>query len=389
MSINPDALAEQALKILNDGDPRDARKLLLQAVEAAPDRPDLLNALAVVQLQLGESELGLKLAQEALARVEEQMADPSRREQAQTLREGFLLTIAAAAEDLGDAVTAAQAYGKVLEAHAGHPRARSGYAQLLLASGEIEKAIEQLCLYIDEDRDEQPFIEGAEALLETLRAFLRADIHPREFLAAHHGSYTQFFDHHAKEQEQHGWIAEAARMKRAPNGQVVPSIPEGARPYAAVRVDLVDPSTGQVGQVGDQPMIVALADYPALARSVIQIPWRELPFDLRVSSQAPWDQMPIQLRFRVGGPAAINACDKVIGDWYTAGFNGTFGRAESGRFHYISDPEVRPDYKAVVYNVDLGRADLSCIDELIRRLTVLHDQHPIERIILGRGYLPA
>ena len=177
-------------------------------------------------------------------------------------------------------------------------------------------------------------------------------------------------------------------MKRAPNGQVVPSIPEGARPYAAVRVDLVDPQSGQVGQIGDQPMVVALADYPALARSVIQIPWRDLGFDLRVSSQAPWDQMPIQVRFRTGGAAAVNAFDQLMGDWYMGGFNGTYGRQDSGRFHYISDPEVRPDRKAVTYNVDLGRADLACLDDLIRRVTAFHVQFPIERMILGRGYLP-
>ncbi|HNC98965.1 MAG TPA: hypothetical protein PKW90_22715, partial [Myxococcota bacterium] len=77
MSDTPDVLAERALKILNEGDPRDARKLLLEAVEAAPDRADLLHALAVVQLQLGESEQGFRLVQEAIARAEEQLADPA------------------------------------------------------------------------------------------------------------------------------------------------------------------------------------------------------------------------------------------------------------------------------------------------------------------------
>ena len=71
--INPEALAEAALRKLNEGDPREARKLLMQAVEAAPDRPDLLNALGVVQLQLGESHLALPLIEEALRRVGEQI----------------------------------------------------------------------------------------------------------------------------------------------------------------------------------------------------------------------------------------------------------------------------------------------------------------------------
>ena len=387
MSDTPDVLAERALKILNEGDPRDARKLLLEAVEAAPDRADLLHALAVVQLQLGESEQGFRLVQEAIARAEEQLADPARRDQAATMLEGFLLTAAAACEDLGDAANAVGAYQRVLQLNPGQPRARGGMAYALLAWGLLDEGCKELATYIEEDRDEDPFIEGAKSLLENIQKFRREDNHPREFLAAHQGSYKSMFDHYAAEQEKLGWIAEAARMKRAPDGRVVPSIPEGARPYAGVRVDLVDPQTGQVGQVGDQPMVVALADYQPLARTNILFAWRDLPFDLRVSSQAPWDQLPILFALKSPGKAAINAMDQLVGDWYSAGFEGAFGHSDSGRFHYVSDPEVQPDYRVVVYHFDLGRADLRAIDDLIRRLTVFHDRYALEKVIIGRGYL--
>ena len=385
MSRTPDELAEAALKIMNEGDPRDARKLLMEAVEAAPDRADLLHALGVVQLQLGEPSLGLRLIEEAVGRAEQQLNDPARHEQALAMLPGFLLALAAACEDLGEASAAKDAYYRVMSLDPGNPRARGGYANLLLGLGDLDGGINELETYIEEDRDEDQFLEGAQVLLDSIRSFVRNDIHPREFLAAHHGSYNQFFDYHAKEQEKLGWIAEAARMQRAPDGRVVPMIPEGARSYAGVRVDLVDPNTGQIGQVGDQPMVVALAEYPALARAQILFKWRELAFDVRVSSQAPWDQLPIHIALRTSD--GLEDLDEVMGRWYLAGFNGEFGKQDMGRFHYISDPDVRSDNKAAVYHVDLGRAELACIDDLLRRLTILNNQHPIEKVIFGRGYL--
>ena len=389
-TVNPDELAQKALQILQGGeaDPREARKLLLEAVKAAPDRPDLLHALGMVQLQLGEPEIALRLVQEAIERLREQALRPDRREQAQTLIEGFLLTQAAAFEDLQDWQNARASYMEILKDDAEMPRAQSGLAQLLLGVGDLDAATRMLEAYIEADRDEDPFIEGASALLDSVKAFLRDDIHPREFLNAHRGSYVQMFNSYADEQQKLGWIAEAAKMKRAPDGRVVMSVPEGARPYAGVRVDLVDPQTGQIGQVGDQPMVVALAAYQPLAQSVIQFPWRDQAFDVRVSSQCPWDQLPVQILLQSGGKEAVNELDKLIGDWYLAGFEGAYGTPEGNRFHYISDPSVRPDWKAVVYDIDMGRASTEAIDDLLRRLTVFHSRFPIARLLLGRGYLP-
>ena len=394
MAANPDELAQKALQMLNqgDGDPREARKLLLEAVKAAPDRPDLLHALGTVQLQLGEPEIALRLVEEAIGRLREQALRPDRRDQAEMLIEGFLLTQAAAYEDLSDWKGAKASYEEILKRDETMPRAQAGLAQLLLGVGDLDGGTRLLEAYIAADRDEDPFIEGATALLDSVRTFLRQDIHPREFLSAHHGSYTQAFTHHAADQEKLGWIAEAAKMKRAPDGQVVMSIPEGARPYAGIRVDLVNPQTGQIGQIGDQPMVVALADYQPLAQSVIQFAWRDQSFDVRVSTQCPWDQVPIQILLRPAPqPAleqAVNDLDRAVGEWYLAGFDGAFGTSEANRFHYISDPEVRPDWRAVVYNVDMGRASTAAIDDLLRRLTVFHQHHPVERLLIGRGYLP-
>ncbi|MFZ5476440.1 MAG: tetratricopeptide repeat protein [Myxococcota bacterium] len=386
MSETPEQLAERALKALQNDDPREARKLLMEAVHAAPDRPDLLNALGVVQLQLGEPELGKPLIEQAVAMATELRANPERREQADQMVEGFLLGLAAACEDLDLPDEAEAAYRRVLAENPGQPRARQGHAHLLLAWGRLDEGRAELARYIDEDRDEDPFVDSAEAFLGQLERFVKEDVHPREFLVAHRGSYCEMFDHYAEEQAKLGWIAEAARMKRAPDGRVVPMIPEGARPYAAVRVDLVNPQTSEIGQVGDQPMVVALAEYQALARAPVLVAWRNHPFDLRVSSQAPWDQLPIHVLFEK--PGALDDLDAVVGDWYAAGWNGAFGSRDAGRFHYVSDPEPRRGGRGVVYHLDLGRASIDAIDDLLRRLTVLHERKKIARVVIGRGFLP-
>ncbi len=387
MSETPEALAERALKALQNDDPRAARTLLMQALEAGPNRPDLIHALGVVQLQLGEPEMGKALITQAIAIVQEERILPARREQAEMMLEGFRLGLAAACEDLDEPEEARRLYIEVLEDNPGQPRARQGHAHLLLAVGELDAGRAELATYAGEDRDDDNFIEGATALSGEIAAFLKDDVHPREFLNAHRGAYVEFFDEHAEEQGRLGWIAEAAKMKRNPDGTIVPAVPEGAQPYAGVRVDLVNPRTSEVGQIGDQPMVVALERFPTLARAPILFAWRDLPFDLRVSSQCPWDQLPIQVLLAHANGAL--ALDGVVGDWYTAGFDGRWGSREGGRFHYVSDPEPRRGGRGVVYHVDLGRAGVECIDDLIRRLIVLHASAPIQRVVLGRGFLPA
>lgn len=384
--LDPEALAEHALRSLHGGDPREARKLLFDAVQAAPHRADLLNALGVVHLELGEPELARPLIQQAVQLVTEQLADPQRRGAAETMIDAFLLGLAAACEDLDEPAGARDAYRRVLTRTVGQPRARMSLAHLLLGLGEVDEGLRELRLYLEEDRDENPFLDGARQLADQLDQFRKRAIHPREFLIAHRESYVEFFDEQAAEQESKGWIAEAARMKRAPDGRVVPLLAEGARPYAAVRVDLVNPHTSEIGQVGDQPMVVALAEYPTLARGPIAIEVLHAPVRLFISSQAPWDQLPIHVLFERGG--AVDALDGLVGDWYSDGWNGAFGTREGGRMHYISDLEVKRDGRGVTFHVDMGRARIDAIDDLLRRLEGLHSTHRIERILLGRGWLP-
>lgn len=383
-------LAESALHALGRDDPRKARELLMEAIAAAPDRADLVHALGVVQLQLGEPDLGLPLIEQSIAMAQELAArDAAGREKAAEMLEGFTLSLAAAHEDLDHPAEAEAAYRQILTRAPNQPRAQHQLALLLLAWGRMDEGLAVLEAYVQADLDEPDSVRGLKALLTEIRLYTARKLHPKNFLEAHRESYTQMFNDYLAGPAK-GWMAEPARMKRAPDGRPAPIIPEGARPYAGVRVDLVNLETGQVGQVGDQPMVVQLADFPALAQAPVQFRWEHLEFDVRVSTQCPWDQLPIHLLFRDGPGAsgALDAADEVIGAWYVAGFDGAFGTPEGHRFHDISYPAAVRGFLGVTYDVDMGRSELRAIDDLVQRLSHLHARHPIERVIFGRGYLP-
>lgn len=373
-------LANKALTALREERPKDARELLARAIAEAPERLDLRHALAITHLQLGET-------MDALYRIEEveDMAREIADEAAAALMSQIVLTRASVHEELAQPAEAEAAYREVLENEEGNPSALQGLGFLLCAWGRIDEGVPCIEAFAEAMEDSPEVAAGANAFLDALRKFRRDDVHPREFLVAHRGSYCEFFDHHARQMAGKGWIAEAARMRRDHEGRVVPSIPEGARPYAAVRVDLVDPSTGQVGLVGDEPMLVSIAGYEPLAHAPTLFPAPPDRFKVWISSQSPWNHLVVQLRFERAG--AQDDADRVIGDWYRAGWDGNFGSHEAGRFHQISDPES-PAPDALAYNLDCGRAEVTAIDDLLRRLAILHDRHPIRHVVIGRGYLP-
>jgi tetratricopeptide (TPR) repeat protein len=378
--VGEDALIDKALAAVREGEPEDARLALVEALREHPGRTDLVHALAVIQLQLGLPEQALALMAEAekLARTRAEPSDVA-------ILPQLLLVRGAAHEDLYQAAEAEAAYRQILQDDPAHPLATQGLGHLLLAWGRTEDGLAMLQSAIDAGADDPDFLAASTSLIEAIRHFISEDVHPKNFIEAHRGSYVAFFDHHADEMAEKGWIAEAARMLRREDGEMVAIIPEGARPYAAMRVDLVDPSTGKAGLVGDQPMIVALAGHEALAHAPLVSDWPQQPFPVWVSSQCPWDQLPIAIRFDAGDPIA--QADPTIGDWYTAGYEGNFGSTDRGRFHYISDPQAL-DERTVLFHVDCGRAEHLAIEDLIKRLSVLHCQHPIASLLIGRGFVP-
>ena len=378
--MSTDPIAQRAMQAFQAEDPNETRKQLQELIEEAPDRIDLRQSLSVVLLQMGEAQAAAAVLDDAL----EQTAHSSDPEVLPLVSQ-LHLTRGAAYEELYQPRQAELAYQNVLNKEPENPYALQRLAFLYLSWGRLSEGTSALEAYLDAGSDQPEALEANQQVLSALSEFENSDLHPKNFLEAHHGSYVEFFDHHAERMEAQGWFAEAAHKKIDPDtGAQTSIIPEGARSYAAVRVDLVDPASNQVGRVGDQPMIVALANYEALAQTPVLMSWPGQPFAVYVSSRCPWNNLAVHIRTLDGSWEDLDA---TIGDWYEAGFNGSFGTLQGQRFHEISVPQVI-DERSVVYYVDCGRAGNQCIDDLLQRLEILHSGIGIDSVVFGQGFLP-
>ena len=377
--------ARAGLKAIEDERFDDAIAAFQAALALAPDRPDLNNALGMAHLHRGDAGNAIEYLEAAC-----RLSEPYDRPEHQQLRREFHLSLATAYQLMDRVTDAATALRGLIEGWPDDLPARLQLGQLLLGSCRLS---EGLAVYREAadllDREQR---EAAEGLVGTIEAFLASEHSASVFLEGHAESYRQYFDEIAATQAEHGWYAEAARMALGPDGEPRPTLPEGARPYAFMRVDLVNPSDGTVSGVYSEadPMVVALDGLEPLSHVPVTLPWEaDAPFEVWVSSRAPWHWLPLVIQFHRPGPIddLVERIDEVIGSWYLDGFNGSFGDKEEGRFHYITDPDGVGD-RAVSYVVDLGRARYEAVPDLLRRLRILHDRHPIERLLLGQGRLP-
>ena len=380
--MTPEAFAEEATKALNNGDADQALEWMERAVQACEHpRPDLEHGMGVLLMQTGKPA-------EAKARFESALELAWEANVPGVFLAHIHVALAAACEDLDDPVAAIETYDKLYDLDAQH-EARSGHGHLLLAMGRLVDGLAELSRFQELAKAPDEHKEGAKQFAESVAEFtvLLAEhqVEPRDFIKAHREMYVQFFDEKAAEMAEQGWMAEPARMTRADDGRLLPIIPEGARPYAAVRVDLASPDGG-AGQIGDQPMIVAMGGFQPLAQApVVFRSAQSSPFPVWVSSQCPWDQLPITVV--VGRGNAEQLLEPIFADWYVAGFEGAFGTSEGGRFHYISDPELFHGERAVRFTLDMGRADLRAIDALIDGLETVHRVHGIDQVLIGRGHV--
>ena len=360
--------------------PRETFDALKELIAEYPMRVDLRHTLSSFLLNMGEFEAALTTTNEALTMLYVQGP-----EAAVTLGVPLLINKAECLEQLQDPMEAHKVWEQALEQEPLHPQVLQRYGCFLLAWGKIQEALEKFGTYVEESQDDPNAIAAHEALIRLIQNFLEQDIDPKQFIHAHCEEYIRAFNEIADEYVNKGWIAEAARMKRNPDGSMSSIVPEGSQPYAATRVDLVDPESGQGGHVGGEPLLVAISeDLAGLINLPILTKNNEHPYPLYVSTQTPWNHFCIQVRMLDN---ELEALDEVIGAWYTEGYHGAFGEKDWGRFHEISPPLTCPD-NGVSYYVDCGRANSQSVEDLLQRLEILHQRTPISVVLLGNGKLP-
>lgn len=363
----------------------DAIEAFQSALDVDPNRPDMNHALGMAYLHRGDAGNAIPLLEKAV-----ELAEPYTADDVQALKRDFHVTLSTAYQLMDRVAEARRTLEGIVQRWPDEIEPRLQLAQLLCSSCLLDdglavyKAAEELL-----DGDVRKAVEAVRGSVE---AFMASDEIPNVFLRGHQESYKEYFDEVAEAQAEQGWIAEAARMARGPDGEPTPIVADGARPYALSRVDLVDPSTGKVSGVysEQEPMVVALKGMEPLAEMPILLPWKGWSFDVWVCTRCPWHWLTVMVQFRAPADtpeALVERIDPTVGSWYLAGYNGEFGDKESGRFHYVTDPEISGD-RAVSYVFDLGRASYDAIEALMRRLVVLHDTHPIQRVLFGYGRLP-
>lgn len=373
--------ARAGLKALQDERFDDAVEAFGRAVRLDPSRPDMHNALAMAHLHRGDALSALEPLERAV-----ELAEPFDAPEHQPLKREFHLSLASVYQLVDRFDDARRVLAGSIERWPDEPLPRLRLAQLLALAGRVPEA-EALWRDVAPRLGEED-ARGVEALLGALTVWREAGADASVFLRAHQGSYVEYFDDVAAQQP--GWYAEAARMVRGPDGEPVPVLAQGARPYALTRVDLVNPADGAVSGVYSdrEPMIVAIEGLEPLAQVPVVLPWRREPFEVLVSTQCPWHWLPVIVQLARPAPDLVARVDAVLGPWYLRGYNGDFGEADRGRFHYVSDPEPVGD-RAVSWVVDLGRARFEAVEALLEALAGLHAEHPVERVLLGHGRLPA
>ncbi len=360
--------------------PSETFDALKQLIAEYPMRVDLRHALASFLLNMGEFDAALNTTNDALTMLHVQGP-----EAAVTLGVPLMILKAECSEQLQNPLEANRSWEKALQQEPLHPQVLQQYGYFLLAWGKIKEALEKLTTYVNESQDDEQSISAHKMLIELIEDFVDQDIDPKQFIQAHSDEYIKAFNEIADEYVEKGWMAEAARMKKSLDGSMIPIVPEDAKPYAATRVDLVDPNSGQGGHVGGEPLMVAISEeLSGLVNLPVITKNHHHPFPLYVSTQTPWNHFCIQIRMLDND---LESVDDVIGAWYTEGFNGAFGEKDWGRFHEISPPLTCAD-NGVSYYVDCGRANSHAVEDLLQRLEILHSRSPILTVLLGNGKLP-
>jgi tetratricopeptide (TPR) repeat protein len=358
-----------------------------KALAIDPDRPDLNNALGMAYMNRGEVVSAVPHLERAIT-----LAEPYDAPEHQDMKRHFETALATAYTVLDRIQDARRVFEGAARRWPGDLETRMQLGSLLVSACMPREGQAVYREIVEDERFEDEIREAADALSGAIDAFLDDEnLQASVFLEAHAESYDTFFAQHTHELVDKGFIAEAARMVRGEDGEPKPMLPEGARPWAFERIDLVEPGENNVAKVGDErdPLIVAVNGLEPLAQVPVALPWEGHPFEVFVSSRCPWHWLTIaiQLRDPRDPDGLVEAVDETVGAWYLAGYNGDFGEADKGRFHFATAPDFIGD-RAIAYTVDLGRTRFEAISDLLKRLTILHDRVPLQRVLFGQGRLP-
>lgn len=381
-----DELARTGLTAIAERKFDEAITAFTAALAIDGDRPDLNHALGSAYLHRGEVGSALPYLEKAVL-----LAKPFIDPRHQDVKVSFHLGLAAAYEAADRTPDSLRVLRDAVSQWPDRIEPRLQLAQLLLQACQLEQGLAEYKLLADHPKLDKETQAAAKTVVDAVRAFVESDHPPSVFLQGHAESYVKYFDEATADSIKEGWFAEAARMARGPDGEPRPIVPQGARPYAMQRIDLVNPADGTAASVysEQEPMVVALNGLEPLAQLPIMLPWKDQGFPVFVCTRCPWHWLSIVVQFDEAADeeTRIKWIDDVIGNWYLAGFNGDFGDKDAGRFHFITDPEPLGD-RAVSYTVDLGRARYDAINALMSRFSVVNDTHRIRRVLFGQGRLP-
>jgi tetratricopeptide (TPR) repeat protein len=379
-----DELAREGIAAIGEMRYNDAIERFQQTLELEPDRPDMNNALGMAHMHRGDVGSAVPHLERAV-----ELAEPYDDDEHGEMKLHFITGLATAYQ-LTDRIAEARRHLQdAVDRWPDKLDPRLQLGQLLLTSCQLEEGAEIYRALTQYEHLDQKGKDAAEAVVGCIDLLEESEHQPDIFLRAHRDSYTEYFDDIATQQE--GWYAEAARMSKGEDDELRPIITEGARPYAMSRVDLVNPKNGEIAEIysDSDPMVVAVEGLEPLAQLPVMFPWKEHELDVWVCSQVPWHWLTITIQFdaELTFDERIDIVDPIFADWYLAGYNGDFGEQDSGRFHYITDPEPVGD-RAIAYTVDLGRSKYEAVETLLKRIVILNATRPIRRVLLGNGYLP-
>lgn len=382
-----DSFARAGIEAINNKNFDEAIENFRRALDLEPDRPDINNALGMAYLHKGQAVDALPHLQAA-----SRLAEPFDGAEHREMRKHFDSGLASCLLSLDRVRDALDVLARAAERWPDDIEVRTQVASALISSCMPTEGCQAFHAIAEDDRFEDEVREVADAIAGAIEAVIDDEnIDGSIFLKAHAESYATFFGEHAQQLVAEGWYAEAARLIRGPDGEPQPLIAEGARSWAVERIDIVNPRTNEAATVGDErdPHIVAVNGLEPLAQVAAAIPFEGWPFQVWVSSRSPWHWLGVVVQFAAPrSPEERDALtDEIVGSWYLDGYNGTFGESDRGRFHYATHPEIIGD-RAIGWHFDLGRARYDAIPDLLKRLSLLHERAPIQRVLFGQGRLP-